>query len=83
MTYHVSWRVVGPGERTLDLDAFPHAFVRREDAVGFVLEKLSAFPAHGYDRARGFWGRGASDRPCETRFAIAEDIAVSVEGPRA
>ena len=77
MTYLVSWRVVGPGERTLDEDAFPHAFPRREEAVVFVLEKLAAFPAHGYDRARGFWGRGAPERPCETRFAIRQDASVS------
>lgn len=83
MAYHVSWRVVGPGERTLDRDAFPHAFARREDAVAFVLEKLAAFPAHGFDRARGFWGRGALDRPCETRFAIEEHVAASAVEPGA
>ena len=70
MSYAVIWRVVGPGERVVDRDGFPEAFSHREDAVAFILDRLSDFPVLGYDRGRGFWGRGATGSGTETRFSI-------------
>lgn len=74
MGYQVGWRVVGADDRALDEDAFPQLFSQHEEAVAFVLEKLSAFPRLGYDRTRGFWGRACEDAPCETRFTIAQTV---------
>lgn len=82
MAYTVTWRVVGPDERTVDRDTFAEAFSRREDAVAFVLDKLSAFPNLGYDRDRGFWGRSAGGPAPETRFVIARARALSHVMPR-
>lgn len=74
MAYQVGWRLVGADDRALDEDAFPQIFSRHEDAVAFVLDKLSAFPRLGYDRSRGYWGR-CEGGACETRFVIAEAMA--------
>ncbi|MGJ3264990.1 MAG: hypothetical protein ACFE0R_17325 [Salinarimonas sp.] len=83
MAYAVTWRVVGPDERTVESDTFPDAFCRHEEAVAFILDKLSAFPSLGFERERGFWGRTSPGRPVETRFAIAEVHAFSDAVPRA
>ncbi|MGP9819834.1 hypothetical protein ACTZWW_07445 [Salinarimonas sp. NSM] len=77
MGYTVTWRVVGPDGRTVESDAFPDAFGRHEDAVAFILDKLSAFPSLGYEKGRGFWGRTAPDRRIETRFAVERVPAYS------
>lgn len=82
MPLTVTWRVVGPDERIVESDAFPDAFSRQEDAVAFILDKLSAFPRLGYDRGRGFWGRGGDGPALETRFAVAEAPALSDAMPR-
>ncbi|GGK49345.1 hypothetical protein [Salinarimonas ramus] len=83
MSYTVTWRVVGPDGGTVEDDVFPDAFARHEDALAFVLDKLSMFPRLGFDRERGFWGRGAGgDRALETRFCVTEVPAFSPAVPR-
>lgn len=71
MSYHVTWSVFGPDERALDRDAFPDRFERHEEAIAFILDKLSVFAVLGFDRDRGFWGRTEAGRSCETRFVIS------------
>jgi hypothetical protein len=75
LSYHVTWAVFGPDERTLDRDAFPDRFDRHEEALAFVLDKLSVFASLGFDRDRGFWGRSGAECCCETRFSIARHPA--------
>lgn len=75
LSYRITWAIFDPDERALDRDAFPDRFDRHEDAIAFVLDKLSAFPTLGFDRERGFWGRSGTGRCCETRFVIARNPA--------